>query len=288
MNSETRQRVRIFNVLKRWCRAVRDPELLAIDPLLAMHNYRALLQALGELWLGDGEGGRYFTEEHLHQLLRVLLESVVGNAGPNKGVFEVADEATRDRMLLDLREHGATAAMADLLFDVLRPERVSRPAAALAWQELLIPALASGVVDPVSGPVLDALTWAADFVDDDGWRRQMSARYGIDVRVVKDGLAAGYEYMLVLTGVDDLLTDGGTVSVIQSALGRWPASGFVVGLADSRDRFSILEGEKAFAMVDGEFLSSERSISVQDVAELPADQGLQAVLGLASGATAAG
>lgn len=285
---ETRQRVRIFNVLKRWCRAVRDPELLAIDPLLAMHNYRALLQALGELWLGDGEGGRYFTEEHLHQLLRMLLESLVGKAGSNKGVFEVADAPTRERMLLDLREHGATQAIADLLFDVLRPERVGRPAAALAWQGLLVPALGSGVVEPVSGPISDALRWASEYLDDEGWRRDIRDRFGIETRIVEEGLASGYKYMLLLTGVDDLVTDVRAVLVLQSALRRWPASGFVVGLADNPDRLSVQNGETAYARVNGQILSSERPISIQDVLELPDDQGLQVLLGLTSGAAATG
>ena len=123
---ETRQRVRIFNVLRRWCRAVRDPELLALDPLLTTHNYRALLQALGELWRGDGEGGRYFDEHHLHQLLETLVESLVGAQGTHKGALVVADAGARERMVEDLREHGAPTALAQLLFE-RRPARATRP-----------------------------------------------------------------------------------------------------------------------------------------------------------------
>jgi len=104
---DTRLRIRIFNILKRWCRAVRDPQLLALDSVFCVHNYRALLQALGEFWWGDGEGGRYFDDDHLHALLHELLESLVGE-GTNKGLFRLVDATTSARLIADLREHGAT------------------------------------------------------------------------------------------------------------------------------------------------------------------------------------
>jgi hypothetical protein len=49
--------------------------------------------------------------------------------------------------------------------------------------------------------------------------------------------------MLLLTGVDNLVTDVRAVLVLQSALRRWPASRFVVGLADNPDRLSVQDRE---------------------------------------------
>ena len=187
---ETRQRVRVLNVLKRWCRAVRDPELMSIDPLLSTHDYVALMQALAELWLGDSDGKREFTEDQLHQLLWTLLESLVGKAGPNVGVFELADFETQAAMLRDLQESSAPEWVGVLLFDVLRADRPDRGKLALAWQPVLIPALEKGIVAAGAGVVGDTLRRAADYVDEEGWRARMQARFGVDAQFLEPKLCS--------------------------------------------------------------------------------------------------
>ena len=267
---ETRQRVRIFNVLRRWCRAVRDPELLALDPLLTTHNYRALLQALGELWRGDGEGGRYFDEHHLHQLLATLVESLVGEQGTHKGALVVADAAARERMVEDLREHGAPAALAQLLFDVVRPERRDRVAVILGWQPTLRRALELGVVEADNGLIGDVLRWVAEYVDEDGWRRRVQERYGVDARFSNETLAKGYDYELVIAGLTGLLSDPSAVRVVQEALRFRPAAGFLVVAQGEQDRISIRDGEHAYARVAGDTESSPEPISLAQIMQLPA------------------
>jgi hypothetical protein len=265
---ETRQRVRIFNVLRRWCRAVRDPELLALDPLLTTHNYRALLQALGELWRGDGEGGRYFDEHHLHQLLATLVESLVGKQGTHKGAFVVADASARERMVKDLRGHGAPTALAQLLFDVVRRERRDRVAVVLEWQPALRAALELGVVEADQGPIGDVLRWAADYVDEDGWRRQVQERYGIEARFSSETLVKGYDYGLVIAGLTGLLSDPRAVSVVQEALRFRPAAGILVTAEGESDRISIRDGEQAFARVAGSIESSPEPILLVQIMQL--------------------
>jgi hypothetical protein len=266
---ETRQRVRIFNVLRRWCRAVRDPELLALDPLLTTHNYRALLQALGELWRGDGEGGRYFDEHHLHQLLATLAESLVGEQGTHKGAVVVADSGARERMVEDLREHGAPTALGQLLFDVVRPERRDRVAVVLEWQPTLRAALESGVAEADNGPIGESLRWAADYMDEDGWRRQMQERYGVDARFSDESLVKGYDYELVVGGLTGLLSDPRAVSVVQEALRFRPAAGILVVAEGDNDRISIRDGEHAFARIAGNIESSPEPIRFMQIMQLP-------------------
>jgi hypothetical protein len=267
---ETRQRVRIFNVLRRWCRAVRDPELLALDPLLTTHNYRALLGALIKLWLGDEEGGRYFDEQHLHQLLAILVESLVGDRGTHKGALVVADAEARERMVGDLREHGAPAVLAQLLFDVIRPERRDRVAVVVEWQPTVRAALEIGVVEADNGPIGDVLRWAADYVDEDGWRRQVQERYRVDARFSNESLAKGYGYELVVVGLTGLFADPRAVSVVQEALRFRPAAGILVVAHGEKDRISIRDGEHAYARVAGSIESSPEPISLAQIMQLPA------------------
>ncbi len=261
---ETRQRVRVLNVLKRWCRAVRDPELFAIDPLLSTHDYVALLQALAELWLGD-DGKRNFSDEQLHQLLWILLESLVAKTGPNRGIFELADHPAEAAMLADLREHGAPQWVAVLLFDVLRPERRDRAALALAWQPLLVPALAYGVVEAEDGFVGDALRWAASYVDEQGWRNRLLHDFGVEVRFSVEKLQAGYEYVLVLAGITDLLNDPTAFSILQAALAFRPASGVLIALDGLPDRVSLRQGERAFARIAAQMTESPGPIDLQEL-----------------------
>ena len=275
---ETRQRVRIFNVLRRWCRAVRDPELLALDPLLTTHNYRALLQALGELWRGDGEGGRYFDEHHLHQLLATLVESLVGEQGTHKGALVVADEPARERMIEDLREHGAPTALAQLLFDVVRPERRDRVTVVLEWQPTLQAALNFGVVEADDGPIGDVLRWAAEYVDEDGWRRQVQERYGVEARFSNETLVKGYDYGLVIAGLTGLLTDPRAVSVVQEALRFRPAAGILVAAEGETDRISIRDGEQAFARVAENIESSPEPVLLVQIMQLPVDSQLGSLI----------
>jgi HKD family nuclease len=267
---DTRRRVRIFNVLKRWCRAVRDPQLLALDPMFCVHNYRALLQALGELWWGDGEGGRYFDDDHLHALLRELLESLVGE-GTDKGLFRVVDDATRERLVADLREHGATDNVAVLLYDALRPERRDRIRLVLQWQTLLIPALAYGVVEPLQKEFLAELQWVAEFVDEAGWCQRIKHHYGVEVEFSdkREKLGPGYEFTLSIKGLQGLLTDPRAPQIVASLLKFRPCTGFVLALTGSEDRISFRDGGHVSAKVGGVRLKSPTTIEVARLAALP-------------------
>ena len=266
---DTRVRVRIFNILKRWCRAVRDPQLLALDPMFCVHNYRALLQALGELWWGDGEGGRYFDDDHLHALLWDLLESLVGE-GTNKGIFLVVDDATRERLVADLREHGATDTVSVLLYDVLRPERRNRIRLALQWQPILIPALTYGVVEPQQKGILAELKWAANYVDEADWRQRIKDEFGVEVSFSdkREKLAPGYEFMISIKGLQGLLTDPRVPQIVASLLKFRPCTGFVIALTDSDDRFSF-RGGRISAKVGGVRLKSQTKVEMTRLAALP-------------------
>jgi hypothetical protein len=266
---DTRQRVRIFNVLKRWCRAVRDPQLLALDPMMSIHNYRALLQALGELWWGDGEGGRYFDDDHLQALLQELLESLVGE-GTDKGLFRFVDDATREHLLADLREHGATDAAALLLYDTLRPECRDRIQRVFRWQPILIPALTYKVIEPRQKEILALLQWAAEYVDEAGWCRRINHQYGVEVQFSdkRDKLGPGYEFMLSIKGLQDLLGDPRVPQIVVSLLKFRPCTGFVLALTDANDRISFRDGARVSAKVGGIVLKSPRAIEMKGLVDL--------------------
>lgn len=267
---DTRLRVRIFNILKRWCRAVRDPQLLALDPMFCVHNYRALLQALGELWWGDGEGGRYFDDDHLHALLRELLESLVGE-GTDKGLFRIVNDATRERLVADLRDHGATDNVAVLLYDTLRPEHRDRIRRVLQWQPILIPALAYRVVEPLQKEILVELQWVAEFVDEAGWCQRIKHQYGVEVEFSdkREGLAPGYEFSLSIKGLQGLLTDPKVPQIVASLLKFRPSTGFVLALKESNDRISFRNGGFVYARVGGTVLKSPTTIELTRLAALP-------------------
>jgi hypothetical protein len=264
---EARRRVRVFNVLKRWCRAVRDPELLALDPMLAAENYRALLHALGELWQGDRQA-RYLDEEHLHALLFQLLESMVGR-GTNKGVFLVVDAATRERMLASLRANGAVDHVATLLFDVLRPQRRRLIDTVHTWQPILVTALKTGLVDTANVVIRDHLQWAAEFVDENGWCRRCEAEYGVHVAFAHEKLAAGYEVMLEMSGVMSLLDDPRAMSILQALLRFRRAAGIVLASHESDDRISLRDGDNAFARVGGQLLTSPAVVAFDQLQSIP-------------------
>jgi hypothetical protein len=195
--------------------------------------------------------------------------SLVGEQGTHKGALVVADAGARERMVEDLREHGAPTALAQLLFDVVRPERRDRVAAVLEWQPTLRAALELGVVEADEGPIGDVLQWAADYIDEDGWRRQVQERYGVDARFSNEPLVKGYDYALVIDGLTGLLSDPRAVSVVQDALRFRPAMGILVVAEGESDRMSIRNGEHAFARIAGTNESSPEPILLTEIMQLP-------------------
>ncbi len=170
---EARQRVRVVNVLSRWCRAVSDPRhaLLRADAPAA--NYQALLTVLVIAWLEDA-----IDEDRLIRLAGELFGAFLGD-GKSPGFLGRADQDLRASVLSSLdsriREWAAGAA-----YLALRPER--------PWKEVVYdwqPYLNRGLFDTtvmIVGEQTAALTsWVS--------------KRKVTVREIEDVLVARTSYL---------------------------------------------------------------------------------------------
>ena len=90
---EARQRVRVVNVLSRWCRAISDPRHALLRPDAPATNYQALLTVLVTAWAEDA-----IDEDRLIRLAGELFGAFLGD-GKSPGFLGRADEDLRDMVL---------------------------------------------------------------------------------------------------------------------------------------------------------------------------------------------
>jgi hypothetical protein len=132
---EARQRVRIVNVLSRWCRAVNDPRHALLRPEAPAINYETLVSVLVCAWAGGALG-----EDRLVRLAGELFGAFVGD-GKSPGFLGRADEELRGIVLYQL-DDAAREWAAGLAYLALRPER--------SWKEIVYdwqPYLLAGLID---------------------------------------------------------------------------------------------------------------------------------------------
>jgi hypothetical protein len=278
---QTRIRVRVMNVLRRWCESVSDPDLREFDPNTPAENYLQLVGALQRLWLGDGQR-RFLSLDDLKSLLTILLGAVVGRT-PRMGLMPALDEAHRLRVRERIKAAAADRVAALLLFDALRPGAGSVSRQVFAWQDMLVQAMEHGVVGTDDPAVQARIEWAANYLDDPHWCERTGARLGLDLRLSQDGLAAGFDYLIDVRGLNGLLDDQRAVELLVSFLAHKSVPGVILGVRGTEDRIALNDGESAFARVRGQSSESIGALWVSELQSLHgAGRSLQAAFPLAS------
>jgi hypothetical protein len=107
-------------------------------------------------------------------------------------------------------------------------------------------------------------------VDEAGWCRRINHQYGVEVQFSdkRDKLGPGYEFMLSIKGLQDLLGDPRVPQIVVSLLKFRPCTGFVLALTDANDRISFRDGARVSAKVGGIVLKSPRAIEMKGLVDL--------------------
>ena len=185
---EARQRVRVTNVLSRWCRAVSDPRHALLRPDAPATNYQALLGVLVAAWVEQA-----LDEDRLVRLADELFGAFLGD-GKSPGFLGRADGELRATVLYQL-DDALRAFAAGIAYLALRPERPWK-SIVYDWQ----PYLRAGLIDTnvmvigdwsavLVGRVLgrdvavieieDVLLARAEYLDQEKWCENLAVKLGL-------------------------------------------------------------------------------------------------------------
>jgi hypothetical protein len=224
---EARQRVRVTNVLSRWCRAVSDPRHAMLRPDAPATNYQALVSVLVTAWAQDA-----LDEDRLVRLAGELFGAFLGD-GKSPGFLGRADEELRETALLEL-DQAVREWAAGIAYLALRPER---PWTAIVydWQ----PYLRAGLVDTDvmevgertvrvvarvlgheigSRKIEDVLLARADYLDEETWCDRLAQTLGLRRLALKRINNPTVPQRIVIDGVDDPLADPRVLEVAMEAM----------------------------------------------------------------------
>ena len=246
-----RLRVRLYNVLARWIRALADPRLLWLDPVAPARNFSALAGALLYCWLHA-----YLDAERLARLTRMLLGGLVGS-DRSAGFLDSLDPEDLQRAT-ELLDGEVRDTIATLLFVALRTDRRADVRAVFEWQptfrharrlHLVAPShVAAAVCSDLVGErvtreaILDELERAASYEDDEHWCDRMRRRLGLgtlDLHPPGD-LAKDYGAHLEVDSGVDLLGDPRIPRLARAALTYRAACGVMIQAGS--DRLSLKLG----------------------------------------------
>ena len=127
---EARQRVRVTNVLSRWCGAISDPRHALLSPDAPARNYQALVSVLVTAWVEEA-----LDEDRLIRLADELFSAFLGDSN-SPGFLGRSDEQLRTTMLqqLDDAVREWAAAIAYLALRPERPWRTSSTTGSLSYE----------------------------------------------------------------------------------------------------------------------------------------------------------
>lgn len=274
-----RLKVRLNNVLRRWCLALGDPKLAWLSPFAPVRNFEALATALADCWENE-----YLEEPKLLVLIQTLCERFVGTPRL-PGYLASLDDERRDEALLRLTKEARAVATA-LVFAALRPSgRWSDMI--FDWQGFLVPGcelrlfessdeaanLASRLVGiPTSiEDIAERFEWAVTYIDDPHWCARMAEELGLTAVTFSDQAFDGpYKASLGIEGVDDPLADPRVARLVKELFDYRRTQGIV--MLAGHWRVSIRIGGQAFARSpdkEADLLESNL-ITREDLAELAA------------------
>jgi hypothetical protein len=250
----TRLKVRLNNVMRRWCLALSDSRLRWLSPYAPVRNFTALARAVAECW----EEG-YLEESKLLVLLQVLFERFIGTPAL-PGYLTSLDEDQRAKALERLPDEARTLATA-LAFAALRPGG-SWEDLIFDWQLFVGPGLDLGLFAPTEpaakmatrltdqqvdgADVEDRLVWAVRFIDDPHWCGRMATELDLSSVVFSDGAFVGpYKASLSVDGIPEPLDDPRLVRLIKQLFDYRGTQGMTVIAGNWR--ISILLDDLAYA-----------------------------------------
>jgi hypothetical protein len=224
---EARQRVRVVNVLSRWCRAVSDPRHELLRPDAPAANYQALLTVLVIAWMEEA-----IDEEHLVRLAGELFGAFLGN-GKSPGFLGRADQDLRATVLRHL-DSGVREWAAGVAYLALRPERPWREVV-YDWQPYLNKGLidtdvmivgnqTAALVSLIVGRNLtiteieDVLIARAEYLDEEKWCENLARALRlprIELKVIDNKFVP---LRISLQGITEPLTDPRVVEAAMQAM----------------------------------------------------------------------
>jgi hypothetical protein len=213
---EARQRVRVTNVLSRWCRAVSDPRHALLRPDAPAANYQALVSVLVTAWT---EGA--LDEGRLMRLSGELFAAFLGD-GKSPGFLGRADEQLRAVVLYELDDAVREWAAA-LAYLALRPRT--------PWAEIVYdwqPFLRRGLIDAdvmvvghrtvelvqrvlgeehVQREIEDVLLARAEYLDEERWCEGLAQALGLRRVALRNVRNEFVPVRIRIDGADQPLSD---------------------------------------------------------------------------------
>ena len=224
---EARQRVRVVNVLSRWCRAISDPRHALLHPDAPAANYQALLSVLVTAWVEDA-----IDEDRLIRLAAELFGAFLGD-GRSPGFLGRADQDLRDMVLRHL-DHRVREWAAGIAYLALRPERPWKNIV-YDWQPYLNKALidtdvmivgdqTAALVSRITGrkvpikEIEDVLIARTDYLDEEKWCENLARTLRlprIELKMIDNKFVP---LRISLLGVTEPLTDPRVVEAAMQAM----------------------------------------------------------------------
>lgn len=224
---EARQRVRVTNVLSRWCRAVSDPRHALLRSDAPAANYQALVSVLVTAWAEDA-----LDEDRLVRLAGELLGAFLGD-GKSLGFLGRADEQLRATVLYEL-DDAVREWAAGLAYLALRPQT--------PWAEIVYdwqPYLRRGLIDTnvmvvgertvelvervlgeetEQSEIEDVLLARAEYIDEEKWCEGLAEALGLRRVSLRTISNPAVPLRIRLDGVTEPLTDSRVVEAALNAM----------------------------------------------------------------------
>ncbi len=253
---ELRQKVRVSNVLSRWCRAVSDPRHALLRPDAPAFNYEALIGALVRIWEEHA-----LDDERLARLAGELFGAFLGD-DKSPGFLGRADEQLHDQVLQNL-DPTACESAAGLAYLALAPR---------GWHEIVYawqPYLRTGLIDtnvmrvgdqtteliervldrPVKPQEVKALLLErADYMDDAKWCEQIAAQLGFESVWIEEVSNPVAPVRLHIGGCSDPRSDARVLDAVGQAMRFRRVS--VIGIEAGEFRAVLALGHPT-AILDG-------------------------------------
>lgn len=288
---EARQRVRVTNVLSRWCRAVSDPRHALLRPDAPATNYQALLGVLVAAWVEQA-----LDEDRLVRLAGELFAAFIGD-GKSPGFLGRADAQLRATVLCQL-DDTLRAFAAGLAYLALCPERLWK-SIVYDWQ----PYLRAGLIDTdvmVTGgwsallvsrvlardvtveEIDDVLLARADYLDEEKWCENLAVTLGLKRISIKQVHNAVVPLRIVIDGIDQPLTDPKVLAAAMEAMRFRKAT--AIGIEAGGCVAVLRPGQRAAAKLasdGGTMVRSDVIITIERLAAVERQGGaLSELLGL--------
>jgi hypothetical protein len=288
---DARQRVRVTNVLSRWCRAVSDPRHALLRPDAPATNYQALVTVLVTAWVEQA-----LDEDRLTRLAGELFRAFFGD-GKSPGFLGRADAELR-ATVLDQLDDAVREWAAGLAYLVLRPQRPWR-SVVYEWQ----PYLRAGLMDSdamavgqrtiemvtrvigkevAAREIEDVLLARAEYLDEDRWCQNLARQLDVPHIALRTFNNPNVPLRINIGGVTDPLTDPRVLEAAMQAMRfrKMPA----IGIEAGGWLVLVRPGRPAIARhghVDGPRVQSDKVVTEDRLKEVERQGGaLSELLGL--------